>query len=172
MLVVGYGNTLRGDDGVGQHVAEELWGQRHCAPELAGADVTWAHQLTPEMAVDLSRPRFAVFVDAASDGRRAGSVTQELLTPPNPAAGAPGKPGVAVGCWQDLAPADLLALAAELYGHAPPAVVLSVGVATTDLGASLSPPVADAVPRAAVAARQAIAEASAPVHELGMSPAV
>ena len=172
MLVVGYGNTLRGDDGVGQQVAEELWGQRQCAPELVGAVVTWAHQLTPEMALDLSRARFAVFVDAASDGRRAGSVTQELLTPGDPAAGAPGKPSVAVGCWQDLAPADLLVLAAELYGHAPPTVVLSVGVAVTDLGASLSPQVADAVPRAAAAARQAIAEACPPVHELRMSPAV
>jgi hydrogenase maturation protease len=156
VLVVGYGNTLRGDDGVGAEVAEAVSLQRQSAPELTDAVVTWADQLTPEMALDLSRSRFAVFIDAASGAHPAGSVTLQDLVPPG-SAGAPASCVIPAGCWQDLAPGDLLALAAGLYGHAPSAVLVSVGVATMDLGTGLSPLVREAVPRAAAAVRQAIA---------------
>ena len=56
VFVVGYGNPLRGDDGVGQEVAQVLARQRHHLPALAGTDVMSTHQLVPEMALDLSRP--------------------------------------------------------------------------------------------------------------------
>ena len=63
-LVVGYGNSLRSDDGVGWHAA----GLLATDPRLAGARVLARHQLVPELAVDVSRASLVVLVDAAADG--------------------------------------------------------------------------------------------------------
>lgn len=58
-LVVGLGNPLRGDDGLGARVVELLAG--------AGVD-TWAeHGPTPELAERVARYSRVVFVDAAID---------------------------------------------------------------------------------------------------------
>jgi hydrogenase maturation protease len=155
VFVVGYGNPLRGDDGVGQEVAQVLSRQKSHLPVLAGADVTCAHQLAPEMALDLARASFAVFVDAACDRRPAGTVTLRRLSPP---AREGGRRRVAPsGCWEDLSPEGLMALASELYGNAPPAALVTVGVSATEFGSALSPVVRLAVPRAAAAVRLAIA---------------
>ncbi|HET9518120.1 MAG TPA: hypothetical protein VFO77_10370, partial [Actinoplanes sp.] len=43
-------------------------------------------------------------------------------------------------------PAGLQALAAALYGSAPPVVLVGVGVADCDVGERLGPAVAEAVP--------------------------
>ncbi len=155
VFVVGYGNPLRGDDGVGQEVAQVLARQRHHLPALAGTDVMCAHQLVPEMALDLSRASFAVFVDAADDRRPAGTVTLRRLAPPVSDAGH--RSATAASCWEDFSPEALMALALELYGNSPPAALVTVGVAETDLGSTLSPVVRLAVPRAAAAVRLAIA---------------
>lgn len=58
-LVIGYGNTLRGDDGIGPSVAGEV-----AALGLSGVRVMVVHQLTPELAADLADARGAVFVDS------------------------------------------------------------------------------------------------------------
>ncbi len=171
VLVVGYGNVLRGDDGVGQEVAEAIWLQRDRLPGLARARVIWVTQLTPELALDVSDAGLAVFVDAACDGRPVGSVSVEVLPGPSvePAdkCGAePGGPAVVAeggrlssgaGCWQDVSAAGLLRLAAELFGRAPVGVMVTVSVACTGAGEGLSPLVSAAVPRAVAAVRMAIA---------------
>ena len=59
-LVVGYGNPLRGDDGVGWHAAAALAAD----PRLADTDVITGHQLTPKLAEDIAKARLAVLVDA------------------------------------------------------------------------------------------------------------
>lgn len=153
--VVGYGNPLRGDDGVGQEVAKALWLQRDTVGALAGATITWALQLLPEMALDVSGSGVAVFIDAAHDGRAPGSVALQLLSQ-SPEVGD-AKWAIAGGCWEDFTPANLLALAHCLFGTAPLGVVVSVGVGRLDLGKALSPEVQAAVPRAAAAVRLAIA---------------
>ena len=61
-LVIGYGNTLRGDDGVGQRVAEEI-----VLLELPAVQAIARHQLTPELAEPISKARAVIFVDAAVD---------------------------------------------------------------------------------------------------------
>lgn len=63
VLIIGYGNPLRRDDGFGWHVAHRL------QQELREADVEIiaCHQLTPELAEPLSRARYAIFVDIAVD---------------------------------------------------------------------------------------------------------
>ena len=61
-LVIGYGNTLRGDDGVGQKVAEVI-----ASLGLSGIRALSCHQLTPELADPISEVRMVVFVDATVD---------------------------------------------------------------------------------------------------------
>ena len=58
ILIVGYGNPLRFDDGLGWRAAEEL-SQRLSPPEIE-VEVIVRHQLTPELA-DNVRNAEAVF---------------------------------------------------------------------------------------------------------------
>jgi hydrogenase maturation protease len=60
-LVIGYGNTLRSDDGVGQKVAEIVAGW-----ELEGVRSLPVHQLTPELADDMAQVETVIFVDVYS----------------------------------------------------------------------------------------------------------
>jgi hydrogenase maturation protease len=157
-LVVGFGNELRGDDGVGQVVARALWTRRHRAPALAGASFIWSAQLVPEMALDLSGASFAVFVDAAYDGNAPGSVRLSRLNGAVTAqADSLGEVVGALGCWADLSPTGLLCLSAELFGAAPPAALVTVSVDVPGVGACLSPVVRRAVPAAVGAVEGAIA---------------
>src|SRR5690348_4191750 len=64
VLVIGYGNPLRRDDGVGWAVASGLAGR---------FETIAVHQLTPELAEPISRARHVVFVDAEC-GPAAGAV--------------------------------------------------------------------------------------------------
>ena len=63
VLVIGYGNTLRGDDGIGPAVAEDV-----AALGLPGVRVIVAHQLTPELAAEMTGVRHVVFVDSTIRG--------------------------------------------------------------------------------------------------------
>jgi hydrogenase maturation protease len=62
VLVIGYGNTLRGDDGVGPRVAEAV---SHL--HLPGVRTLICPLLTPELADPISRVEKVIFVDAAVD---------------------------------------------------------------------------------------------------------
>lgn len=131
-LVIGYGNALRSDDGVGWHAAELM----SADPRLERVQVLQRHQLTPELALDVSVAAVVVLVDASSTAP-AATVT---VTRVDPADGG-GSP------WSHmLVPATLVALADELYGRAPDVYVVSIGVASFDVGDSLSPEVAGAMP--------------------------
>ena len=58
-LVIGYGNTLRSDDGAGQIVAEKIaqW-------NLPGVRSLAVHQLTPELAEIIAQADAVIFIDA------------------------------------------------------------------------------------------------------------
>jgi len=58
-LVIGYGNTLRSDDGAGQFVAEQIatW-------NLPNVRSLCVHQLIPELAEDIANSDTVIFVDA------------------------------------------------------------------------------------------------------------
>lgn len=138
-LVVGYGNPLRGDDGIGWVIAGRLASD----PRFAGTDVLQRHQLTPELALDVSRADRVVLVDARS-GAPAGSVAIEQVAierlDPASAAGT---------TWSHhLGPASLVGLAHALYGRAAAVHVVSVGVGSLELGEGLSPAVETAMERA------------------------
>ena len=157
VLVVGYGNALRTDDGLGWHVAERLADD----PRLAGATVLRRHQLTPELALDISEATLLVLVDA-SHGPAAGEVSVERLEPT-------GDAGTSGTTWSHhLTPATLVDLARELYGRAPDVFVVGCGVASVEMGDELSPEVRDALPRvvdavADLVASRAVARGDVPV---------
>ena len=135
ILVVGYGNPLRTDDGVGPAVASRLTAD----PRLADVDIRTGHQLTPELALDASRASLLVLVDADA-GEPPGEVAVRRLEPTELAGTA----------WtHHLDPSGLVGLAHELWGSAPPVVVVSVGPVSLKLGEELTPPVAAAAVRAA-----------------------
>jgi len=144
VLVIGYGNALRTDDGVGPAVAERLADD----PRLSGVDVRAAHQLTPELAFDASGASLLVLVDAATD-LPAGEVTVRRLDA-----------GVVAGevMTHHLDPAGLVGLARELWGTAPPVVLVSVGVSSLELGDTLTADVEEAIPRAVDAVAAIIEE--------------
>ena len=100
--------------------------QRHGVPALAGAGFIWLAQLLPEIALDLSGASFAVFVDAACDGGAPGSVHLSQLANEIAPNNRVGQVAGALGCWVDLSPTALLSLSAELFGAAPPAVLVTV----------------------------------------------
>ena len=75
-LIVGYGNPLRGDDGVGQAVARAFAGEA----AIDGVDALACHQLTPELAERFAAAARVVLIDAAA-GREAGGVSVVPLQP-------------------------------------------------------------------------------------------
>ncbi|MDJ0591243.1 MAG: hydrogenase maturation protease [Pleurocapsa sp. MO_226.B13] len=70
LLVIGYGNTLRSDDGAGQIIAKKIaeW-------KLPGVRSLAVHQLTPELATDIAQADVVIFIDAiATDSKNPVSV--------------------------------------------------------------------------------------------------
>jgi hydrogenase maturation protease len=133
-LLIGIGNVLRGDDGVGCRLAERL-GEASLPGEVR---VVAAHQLLPEH-VDLLRELDRVIVvDAAVDVPAGQVAVTELATAgcEGPGLQAPG-PGPLV--FHHLTPAALLAACATLHGRAPRATLVRIGVASTEASTELSP---------------------------------
>jgi hypothetical protein len=64
-LVIGYGNTLRGDDAVGQVVARALAGEA----AIEGVEVIACHQLMPELAECIDAADMLLFITAKLYGR-------------------------------------------------------------------------------------------------------
>ena len=62
LLVIGYGNTLRRDDGVGPKLADAV-----AALGLTGVRTLACALLTPELAEAVSQAQRVIFVDAAVD---------------------------------------------------------------------------------------------------------
>jgi hydrogenase maturation protease len=144
VLVVGYGNALRTDDGIGPAVAARLAEDSR----LAGVDVRSAHQLTPELALDASGASLLVLVDAAADVPPGEVVVRRLGT----------EAGAGEVMTHHLDPAALVGLARELWGTAPEVVLVSVGAASFEVGDELTAEVRDAIPRAVEAVVTAVGE--------------
>jgi hydrogenase maturation protease len=121
LLIIGYGNTLRSDDGVGPHVAEAIAGQG-----LEGVETVSVPQLTPELAEPISRASTVIFVDAALDAPR--EVQLRNLVPADSS--------------QILAhaatPQTMLALARDVFGRVPVAWWLTIPIENTAIGEALS----------------------------------
>ncbi len=122
ILLIGYGNTLRSDDGVGPKVAEAL-----AALNLPGVEVMIRDLLTPELADPISKARSVIFIDAAVDAPR--EVQMRPL--------APAESSQIMAHAAD--PRTLLALARDVFGHTPPARWLTIPIENVAIGETLSP---------------------------------
>ena len=143
-LVIGVGNPLREDDGVGWHLAEAL--------AQAGVPTHTCHQLLPELAAELSQVDLVLFADARAEGPPGQVLLQSLE--------ASGTPGYS----HHLDAPGLLAWVRVLYGHCPQAYLLSVAGAAFGYREGLSPVVADALQAALAQARTLLCLATEALH--------
>lgn len=121
LLVIGFGNTLRQDDGAGPIVAGRI-----AALGIPGVRALGCPLLAPELAAELANALSVVFVDAtAADLHEVELVTIEPDNFGHHASHA-------------INPRALLAMARELYGHAPAAWMLEVPAEQFGHGEELS----------------------------------
>jgi hydrogenase maturation protease len=153
-LVIGFGNPLRGDDGLGWHAAlrlKEEFASNRNAPGNGQVTVISCHQLTPELSDPISKSDLVIFIDAR-DGTPPGVIQVERvepisLAPGSCAAGAPG------ALWHSVSPAALLTCAQIIFGRVPQSVLVSVTAESFE-GEHLSARVEDALEPALVLVRR------------------
>jgi len=121
LLVIGYGNTLRGDDGVGPRVAEAIEDLN-----LPGVCTLSCALLTPELAEPISTARCVVFVDAALD------VQDKIQIRPL----TPADSGQIMAHAAD--PRTMLAVARDVFGQTPRAWWLTIPAENLAMGEELS----------------------------------
>jgi len=132
VLIVGYGNPLRSDDGAGLCAAGEL-AHLLSSPNV---EILRRHQLTPEVAESVSRSDAVIFIDAAESGEPG----QVRCQPVEIASKSAGKS-------HQFSPGVVLALARQLYGAVPLAFCVTVTAESFAYRETLSAPVARALPR-------------------------
>jgi hydrogenase maturation protease len=130
ILVIGFGNTLRRDDGAGLILAEALvadWLAQGIAVELLTTT-----QLLPELAASIGKENVnaVVFVDATVQNTQSAiQIVQIGLDSTSPSLG------------HHLDPATLLVYAALLYGRTPLAWLVSIPGRAFEHGQNFSPEV-------------------------------
>jgi hydrogenase maturation protease len=121
-LVIGYGNTLRSDDGVGQRVAVAV-----ASWELPGLETIVVHQLSSELAEPLASAELVIFVDARPAG--SGEAVEVRLL-------EAASSSRALAHASD--PQWLLTLTEAAYGRQPRAWLVTVPAVDLSLGEALS----------------------------------
>jgi hydrogenase maturation protease len=120
-LVIGYGNTLRRDDGAGPRVAESI-----AALGLPEVQALACALLTPELAEPVARAGAVVFVDGSVEAPR--QVQLRRLEPADSSR--------ILAHAAD--PRTLLALARDVFGHVPRAWWLTIPIEDLGIGEDLS----------------------------------
>jgi len=138
VLVIGIGNTLRGDDGFAWHVADELVRQ-----ENESLRVLKVHQLTPELAEAVSEVGLVVFVDAGAHGTP-GTLTCEPVSASE----------ADLRFSHDVTPTTLIQMAKTLYGKHPQAFLICVAGKVFEHGETLSPEMVGAIPQVILKIRE------------------
>ena len=123
-LVIGYGNSLRSDDGAGQIVAHKIaeW-------KLSGVKSLAVHQLTPELAENIAQADTVIFIDAIlTDAENPGLVQiREIKAADN---------NSSLGHSCD--PRSLLAMSQVLYDKAVKAYWVLIPAINLDFGEEFS----------------------------------
>lgn len=131
-LIIGYGNPLRGDDGLGWEVAGRL---AACVPDRSVSIMT-VQQLTPELSEPIHDADLVIFIDASSEGNpgawKCDSVEPAFTNVP------------ALGHHGDVA--GLLAYTKGVFLSCPKALIVSVTAETFDCHDALSRQVESVLP--------------------------
>ena len=122
LLVIGYGNTVRSDDGVGPRLAETVGTLR-----LPHVRTMICQQLSPEHSGLVSQAQTVVFVDASVDE------PHEVQLRPLEA----GHSSQLMAHAAD--PRTVLALARDVFGHVPEAWWLTIPAVNLEFSEELSP---------------------------------
>ena len=141
VLLIGYGNELRGDDAAGPRVAAAV--KEWMLPYVRSLSV---HQLTPELAEPISQARAVIFVDAALAADDSQTTTVALQ---------PCREVQFQAHSSD--PRALLAFARILYGSTPPAWLVKIPAVSFELGQALSAAASNGVDRALAELRTLLA---------------
>src|SRR5215831_5031144 len=143
VLIIGYGNPLRADDGVGWQAAHRLAGLR----QDQFVETLALHQLTPELAEPIGRADLVIFIDA-SHGGSPGSWKCERLV-----AGTTAGNSLA----HHFTLTSLLTYAQAIFQATPFALVISVAGASFAYHEQLTPSVEKAFPQVIEQVREQIA---------------
>jgi hydrogenase maturation protease len=123
VLIIGYGNPLRSDDGLGWYAAVQLF--RSSASR--DVEVLPCHQLTPDLAEPISHADTVVFLDSTHEGKPGELRCAEI----EPAEGS-------ASFSHHLSPQLVLGIARDLYGAFPRAWLLTVCGRYFEAGETLS----------------------------------
>lgn len=132
VLVIGWGNPARGDDGLAWHALKQL----AAGPLRENVRLLLQQQLTPELAEHVQRAQRVLFVDASAQDPP-GQIRCRHLCP---------AACEAATLTHHLTPNALLKLTRALYGRCPEAFAVSVGGADFGFSEALSPQVRNSLP--------------------------
>ena len=133
ILIIGIGNPLRGDDGLGWHLIQVLAQTYASIPDIA---VQHVQQLTLDLVEPVGQAKLVVFVDARL-GDELGKITVDPIQ-------ANSRLDSPISHFFD--PDTLLSAVQGLYGKHPEAVVVSVTSNLFDITEELSPTVEKKIP--------------------------
>lgn len=133
VLVIGYGNPLRRDDGLGQRAAYQL---SDVLTTEYPVEVMFTHQLTYDLAESVSRVQHVILIDAAV-GDTPGAITCREVLPQG------DQPHTLL---HHMEAGALLASTLVLYGTAPHTTLWTVVGESFEFGEALSPAVEQALP--------------------------
>ena len=128
-LVIGYGNTIRQDDGVGYRLAEFL-AQHPPSLDFCDLKAIAVHQLTPDLAAEVAQATEVIFVDMVPTSP---TVQLHQLTPQSQM--SVGK--TSLGHLSD--PQCILQLSDRLFGASPQGYWLLIPGERWEMGEDLSP---------------------------------
>jgi hydrogenase maturation protease len=135
-LILACGNPLRGDDGVGPHLA--AWAEERFVG-TPGLRIISRQQWTPELAADLAKAEAAIFIDCSVAMPPGTTILAQV---------APARKTDAPATHQ-LDATELLELTNELYASLPrSALLLTIGAGSVELHEGFSEAVAAALPAA------------------------
>ena len=145
-LVIGIGNPLRGDDGLGWRAVEALRRTAY-AQEV---DTITCHQLTPELAETAAAADCVIFIDACI-GNPPGKIRVNRIARSH----GGGQP-----LTHRLDPQGLMQYARTIYGASPQAWIFSMTGADYDYCEGLSAAVESELPALVALTRQAVLKQS------------
>lgn len=139
ILIIGYGNTLRSDDGVGYRIAE-LCEDFYSKSQLSEYSIKCLaiHQLTPELAELIAQSNLVIFIDAYSVNDQEKDLKVNNITLTMEALGNVTIPTSALGLHNN-DPISLLNLSQYLYANSPTAWSILVPAINFDFGEVFSP---------------------------------